>query len=100
MNILRPFGSKNENPVFLIEKVKIIKPKLLKSRYISFFLQSRNRKFLSAISFSFPNSEISKNLLYNKNEMNLLVQIKENFWNNKKTLQLIVKDVIELPNNA
>ena len=100
MNILKPFGSKNEKPLFLIEKVKIIKPKLIKSRYISFFLQSRNRKFLSAISFSFPNSEISKNLLYNKNEMNLLVQIKENFWNNKKTLQLIVKDVIELPNNA
>lgn len=100
INILKPFGSKNENPVFLIEKVKIIKPKLIKGRYISFFIQSRNRKFLSAISFAFPNSEISKNLLYNKNEMDLLVQMKENFWNNKKSLQLIVKDVIQLPNNA
>ena len=83
----------------MIEKVKIIKPKLIKKRYISFFIKSKNRNFLTAISFAIPNSEISKNLLYNKKEMNLLVQMKENFWNNKKTLQLIVKDVIQLPNN-
>ena len=100
IKILEPFGSKNENPIFLIEKVKIIKPKLIKKRYISFFIKSKNRNFLTAISFAIPNSEISKNLLYNKKEMNLLVQMKENFWNNKKTLQLIVKDVIQLPNNA
>ncbi len=97
---LRPFGPKNENPIFLIENVKIIKPKLIKDKYISFFIKSKHGKFLTAISFNILNSEISKNLLSNKNEMNLLVQIKENFWNNKKTLQLIVKDVIQLPNNA
>ena len=35
-----------------------------------------------------------------KNEMNLIVQIKENLWNNKKSLQLIVLDLIMLPNSA
>ena len=30
-----PFGSENSNPLFLIEKIKVIKPIIQKDRYIS-----------------------------------------------------------------
>ena len=33
-------------------------------------------------------------LLNYKKEINVIGQIKENFWNNKITLQLIIKDII------
>ena len=39
-------------------------------------------------------------LLYNKNKLSLIVQLKENIWNNKKNLQLIVLDTIIDSNKA
>jgi single-stranded-DNA-specific exonuclease len=97
---ISPFGSGNSSPSFLIEKVKITKPKILKNRFISCLIKSSTGKSFAAISFDLLNSEITKNLLYNKKEMSLIVQIKENQWNNKKNLQLIVVDVIQFPNKA
>jgi len=89
-----PFGFGNSNPVFLLENIRIIKPKILKNKFVSFFVKSKNSRFLSAISFNLVESAINKELLFNKNEISLLVQINENFWNNKKNLQLVVVDVI------
>jgi single-stranded-DNA-specific exonuclease len=95
-----PFGQDNPNPLFLVEKVRIIKPRILNAKYISFFVKSNSGKLFPAIYFDFLESDVSINLLNNKNEMNLIVQIKENLWNNKKNLQLIVLDMIHLPNKA
>tara|TARA_B100000902_G_scaffold42994_1_gene50695 strand:+ start:2319 stop:4022 length:1704 start_codon:yes stop_codon:yes gene_type:complete len=95
-----PFGSHNINPIFMIENIKILKVKIINKKYVSFFVKSRNGKILKAISFNILESDVTKNLINSKNEMNLIVQIKENLWNNKKSLQLIVLDLIMLPNNA
>ena len=100
LNKLSPFGYKNENPKFLLENVKVINPKIIKNRYISFFLKSNYSKIFSAISFNLLDSSLSKNLLYNKNELNLVIEIKEDFWNNKNNIQLIVSDIIVPSNNA
>ena len=51
---------------------------------MSFYVKSGKKKSVSGISFTFIESEITQNLLYNKNEMSLIIQIKENNWNNKK----------------
>ena len=77
---MEPFGSYNQNPVFLIENVTIIKSKINKS--------------VKAISFNLINSEISKYLLNYKKEIKILAQIKQNTWNNKKSLQLNILDVL------
>ena len=98
LDTLAPFGQSNSNPKFLLENVKITKPKLLKNNYVSFLVKSNTGKTISGISFNLLNTEISKNLLYNKSIMSLIVQIKENRWNNKKNLQLIVLDIIKNPN--
>ena len=84
MNKLQPFGANNENPIFLLDKIKIYKPKILKNKFVSFYVKSGNKKLVPGISFTFIESEITQNLLYNKNEMSLIIQIKENNWNNKK----------------
>ena len=97
---LSPFGHGNENPKFLLENVKIVKPKIIKKRYISFFVKSHYTKIFPAISFDLLNSHLSKNILYNKNELTLVIEIKENVWNNKKNIQLIVSDIIVPSNKA
>ena len=84
----------------MLENVKIVKPKIIKNRYISFFVKSHYTKILPAISFDLLNSHLSKNILYNKNELTLVIEIKENVWNNKKNIQLIVSDIIVPSNKA
>ena len=94
LNKLSPFGSENENPKFLLENVKVLKPKIIQNRFVSFFVKSHYSKLIPAISFNLMESNLSKNLLNNKNELSLIVEIKENDWNNKKNIQLIVSDII------
>ena len=97
---LAPFGQANKNPFFLIDNVKIIKPKIINDKFVSFFIKSKSGKLIQGISFNLINSEITRNLLFNKGEINLIVQINENVWNNKKSLQLIVADIILHLNKA
>ena len=63
-------------------------------------MKSKSGKMIQSVSFNILESQISSALLYNKNDMSLIVQIKENIWNNKKKLQLMVLDVITYPNKA
>jgi len=97
---LKPYGQENQNPKFLIENLKIIKPKIINKKFISCLIKNKFGKTFPAISFNLINSEISNNLLYNKNELDLIVQIKENLWNNKKRLQIIIIDIINRANKA
>ena len=100
MQKIAPFGYHNDDPIYLIESINIIKPKVIKRKYIQFYVKSKKRKTIPGISFNLIDSKISENILNNKNEMNLLVQIKENHWKNKKNLQLIIRDVITFSNNT
>ena len=43
---------------------------------------------------------ISKNLIFNKNELNLIVQVVENLWKNKKKLQIVIIDIIITPDKG
>ncbi len=100
IKILEPFGFGNENPFFLIENVKILKPKIINDRFISFYIKSKNGKLFPSISFNYLESNVARALMSYKNNVSLIVQIKENIWNNKKNLQLMVIDIITDPNNA
>ncbi len=97
---LEPFGTENENPTFLVENIKILKPKILRNNLISFYAKSKTSKLIPSISFNFVDSNIGRTLLYYKNNVNLIVKIKENIWNNKKSLQLMVIDLITDLNNT
>ena len=94
LSLIEPFGPFNQSPIFLIENLKIIKTSIIKNKYIKCILKSRLNKTINGISFNFINSIITKYLLNYKKEINILAQIKQNSWNNKKKLQLNILDVI------
>ena len=94
INKLNPFGTENPEPLFLLEKLKIKKVKIVDEKHISNFFVSQNGFFIQAIAFNSINEKVGKYLLNYKKEINVIGFFKENFWNNKKTLQLIVRDLI------
>ena len=91
---MEPFGTGNPLPTFLFKDLKILKSSLLNKKHISCILKSKKGFSINSISFDSNNNEIGKYLLNYKKNFNVIGQITENFWNNKKTLQLIIKDII------
>ena len=64
--------------------------------HLVFTCCNSNSVFFSnnAISFNAVKESFGKYLLNYKKEINLVGYLSENFWNNKKTLQLVVRDLI------
>ena len=91
---LEPFGTGNPEPTFLIQGLKVIKTKILNNKHISLILKSKTGFSIKSISFNSVNNKVGEYLLNYKNDLNVLGQINENIWNNKKTLQLTIRDII------
>ena len=91
---MEPFGTGNPSPTFLFKDLRVLKPSLLNKKHVSCILKSRKGLSINSIAFNSNNSEIGKYLLNYKKNLNVMGQISENFWNNKKTLQLMIKDLI------
>jgi len=89
-----PFGTGNPLPTFLFKDLKVLKCKILDKKHISCILKSKIGLSINSISFNSVDTEIGFYLLNFKKKFNVMGQINENFWNNKKTLQLIIKDLI------
>ena len=94
INKIGPFGTGNPLPIFLFRNLKVIKTSILGEKHISCILKSNTGITINSIAFDSFNREIGKYLLNYKKNFNVIGQIKDNFWNNKRTLQLIIKDVI------
>ena len=91
---LEPFGNGNPLPIFLFKDLKIIKVTILTGKHISLIFKSKVGFSIKSISFNSVNSKVGEYLLNYKKNLNVLGQINENIWNNKKTLQLTIRDVI------
>ena len=91
---LEPFGTGNNIPTFLLKDLKVIKTKVINNKHISSILKSKTGFTIKSISFDSVNNKVGEYLLNYKNNLNVLGQINENIWNNKKTLQLTISDVI------
>ena len=91
---LEPFGVGNPNPTFLFKDLKVIKTSTLKNKHISAILKSKIGFSIKSISFDSVNSKVGEYLLNYKKTFNVLGQINENIWNNKKTIQLTIQDLI------
>ena len=94
LNKIEPFGTDNPTPTFLFKDLKVIKYRILKEKHISCILKSRAGSSINSISFDSINTQIGEYFLNYKKNFNVIGQINESFWNNKKSLQLIVKDLI------
>jgi len=91
---LEPYGTGNPLPIFLFRDLKVIKATILTGKHISLIFKSKVGFSIKSISFNSVNSKIGEYLINYKKSLNVLGQINENIWNNKKTLQLTIKDVI------
>ena len=91
---IEPFGTGNSVPTFLLRDLKIIKPTILKNKHISTILKSKTGFSIKSISFNAINTKIGEYLMSYKNNLNVIGQINENIWNNKKALQLTIRDLI------
>jgi single-stranded-DNA-specific exonuclease len=92
---LEPFGTGNPIPTFLLKDLKVIKSTILNKKHISVILKSNTGFTIKSISFNSVNNKIGEYLLNYKKTFNVLGQISENLWNNKKTLQLTIRDVVK-----
>jgi single-stranded-DNA-specific exonuclease len=91
---LEPFGTGNLVPTFMLRDLKIIRPIVLNNKHISVILRSKIGFSIKSISFNSINTKIGEHLMNYKNNINVIGQINENIWNNKKTLQLTIRDLI------
>ena len=91
---LEPFGTGNLVPTFMIKNLRIIKPYILNNKHISSILKSNTGFSFNAISFNSINTKIGEYLMSYKKNINVIGQINENIWNNKRTLQLTIRDLI------
>ncbi|MDB3960244.1 single-stranded-DNA-specific exonuclease RecJ [Candidatus Pelagibacter sp.] len=94
LNKLKPFGNFNLLPSFLIKNVKIIKTNIINEKHVSSIIKPDVGASIKTICFNCANNEIGKYLLTYKKKINIIAQIHENEWNNKKTIQLNIKDLI------
>ena len=97
---LEPYGEGNVNPFFLLEDIEFVNIKILKNKLITCFIKNNSGKVLPAISFNLFEKDNFYNILNNKNKLNIIVQLKENFWNNKKNLQVVIIDILKSSKNA
>jgi single-stranded-DNA-specific exonuclease len=94
INKLQPFGNCNFLPTFLINNLKIIKHNVVNDKHLSVILKPDSGVSIKAICFNCLNTSIGHYLSSYKKKINIIAQIKENIWNNKKSIQLFIKDLI------
>ena len=94
INKLGPFGNGNPVPTFLFKNLKVIKVTTIKNKHINVILKPRIGKSIKSICFNSLNTKIGKYLLSYKKNIHVIGQIHENNWNNKKVLQLNIKDLL------
>ena len=91
---LHPFGNENPLPTFLFKRFKIIKTTILDNKHISAILKPNIGTTIKTICFNCINTNLGNYLLSYKNEINLIAQISLDTWNNKKSIQLNIKDIL------
>jgi single-stranded-DNA-specific exonuclease len=91
---LGPFGNYNFLPTFLIKNLKVIKLDIIKNKHISVIIKPDVGISIKAVCFNCLNTKIGEYLLSYKKKINIIGQIHQNIWNNKKIIQLNIKDII------
>jgi single-stranded-DNA-specific exonuclease len=94
INKLQPFGNYNFLPTFLINNLIVIKHYVIKNKHLTVFLKTESGGSIKGICFNCLNTKIGQYLLSYKKKISIIGQINENIWNNKKTFQLNIKDLI------
>ena len=90
---LYPFGNDNQLPLFLFKRFRILKTTVLDNRHISAILKPNLGTSIKTICYNCINTDLGNYLLSYKNQIDIIAQVSLNTWNNKKAVQLNIKDV-------
>jgi single-stranded-DNA-specific exonuclease len=93
INKLAPFGNGNSLPTFLIKNVKIIRSRIVGENHINSIIKPNIGPSINTICFDCVNSEIGDYLLSCKKKISIIAHIIDNSFNNKKSIQLNIKDL-------
>jgi len=94
INKLGPFGNHNFMPIFMIKNVKIIKSSIVNKKHISAIVKPNTGSSFKSICFNSVNTQVGNYLLSYKKQIDIIGEINANIWNNKKSIQLNIKDLI------
>ena len=97
INKLEPFGNGNQKPLFLIENLKIFKPKIINKLHISCLLKDNKNKFYDSIAFNVLNTKIGEYLLNYKKEISVLAELNISYKNNNMVNINIVDIIVKKP---
>jgi len=84
---LLPFGASNAEPVFSSHHVSVLSVKLLKEAHLKMTLHQMGFSF-DAIAFNMSDKKIREG-----EKISIAFSPRFNIWNNKRSIQLIIKDI-------
>ena len=87
---LEPFGNGNDNPSFLVENLKIHKPRIINKSHIFCLLKDKKNKFFDSITFNSVNTTIGDYIFNYKNYINVICKFNlSGSKNNKINIQIV-----------
>ena len=89
MDVLKPFGEKNPEPLFMAENIHVHSSKILSGGHRRMTLKQANGQRLQAIHFS-P-ARIDASLDYFQK---IAFHLQVNRWNGRESIQLVIQDII------
>ncbi len=95
LEILEPFGTGNEEPTFVFTDINIESLKIIKEKHILLILKNSFNNKIKCFSFNSTNTIIGEYLLkYRKFKFEIAGILKQNNFNAKYELQIILKDLL------
>lgn len=98
LNKMGPFGTSNMQPRFLLNNATVINAQILKGEHISCILGEvglgRSGSGLRSISFGAVHSPLGEILISKRYNLDLIVSLNINKWQDRETPQLIIHDAI------
>ena len=98
INRIGPFGQGNEQPKFMLSAVSIVRASLVKGEHVSCILKDftnpDSNKTIRGICFRGTQSSLGEILLSKRPNLNLLVTISLNRWQNQKRVEVIIFDAV------
>jgi len=86
-----PFGPGNMKPRFISRDVKtVFAPKIVGNNHLKMILTDGNSATFDAIAYNM--GDMISNFV-NGNKFDICYALDENYWNNKVTIQLNIKDI-------
>ena len=92
MDLLKPFGEENPEPLFAAENVRVTQSKILFGGHRRMTLKQAQGRSIQAIHFN-PAPDLASLDFFGK----IAYRLQVNRWNGKENIQLVIEDAIKEP---